>query len=431
MSDAESSLSSSFLSSTDTNDIDGITTSSNSGSSGTTSITTSSKEEAETESSSALSDTSKDDAKNDPPTTITSSSSVSPSAQDLQTHLNSQNKNLCPSTSKRHASSSSSSKSFGLANTQSFGFFTDIPCESWNRMRQITTSTQIRQTFNPDLPNSKINYEPNFSCQFKQRIGGYHLSSNSPKWLCDPHRFIDISTQRMKSRTTHKTNQALFMLDDDELNAGAFLDEDTLPGCVIYSIGINGDFNFEKGVQNLLGHETCEIHIFDMIGDYKDDIPAGLNLHFHHWGITYSKKALLNGKIKSSQASYEGNTMNRLSSWFGFEQQNKLKTLEETVKLLGHEHLPAIDVLNIDCNGCEWDIYKDWFSSDIPRIGQILVDVHRSSSKEKLAQFFDDMYKEGGYVTFHKESKSPQYFGGSKSVEYGFLRLDKEFFDFS
>ncbi len=161
------------------------------------------------------------------------------------------------------------------------------------------------------------------------------------------------------------------------------------------------------------------------MGDYEKDMPTGLNLHFHHWGITNSQSLSSSKSKKPSQAFYEGSLQKKLSRWFGFRQET-FKSFEETVKLLGHDTLPAIDILKIDCEGCEWDVYKDWFSQNIPRIGQILVEVHRSP-QDKVIDFFNDMHNEG-YVTFHKEFNT-QYAGGN-CVEYAFLKLDKEYFKY-
>lgn len=355
-------------------------------------------------------------------------STISQMAQSSESYLSSNVDQLCPSSKN---GKSSSSDPYQLALSHSFGFFNDVPCQTWNRMRQITTKNikhayPAQPLYRINIPHSwyQMNYEPNFSCQFEQRIGG-NGNGDGPKWICDPHRLIGISKERKKkdaaSKEANKTGKSVAIAGDNT-NDNHNTATNRKPGCVIYSIGSNGDFQFEEGVQQLLGPETCEIHIFDM-GDYENTMPTGLNLHFHNWGITNS--ASLNKGSKPSQAFYEGSLRKKFSRWFGFRQE-VFKSFEETVKLLGHDTLPAIDILKIDCEGCEWDVYKDWFSPNIPTIGQVLVEVHRSP-QDKVMNFFDEMYDEG-YVTFHKEFNT-QYARGN-CVEYAFMKLDKDYFDY-
>lgn len=65
-------------------------------------------------------------------------------------------------------------------------------------------------------------YEPDFSCQFRKRVGGNGLG-DGPKWVCDPHRLI------AQSKTRKKANPSK-------------------PGCLIYSVGSCGDFSFETAL---------------------------------------------------------------------------------------------------------------------------------------------------------------------------------------
>ena len=83
---------------------------------------------------------------------------------------------------------------------------------------------------------------------------GGNGNGDGPKWVCDPHRITHIAKERIKS---NKNNS------------------EYIPSCVIYSIGSNGDFQFELGMQEIVGVGVCEIHIFDM-DDYEKDIPKEL-----------------------------------------------------------------------------------------------------------------------------------------------------------
>eukprot|EP00986_Skeletonema_menzelii_P004745 scaffold1658_cov160-Skeletonema_menzelii.AAC.5 len=187
------------------------------------------------------------------------------------------------------------------------------------------------------------------------------------------------------------------------------------PGCVIYSIGSNGDFSFEKGMEEVLGPGTCEYHIFDM-GDLDFEEKMKLQnisrAYYHPWGLE-----------KQGEENLEPG-----AEFYG---------MKDTVKLLGHEILDVIDVFKIDCEKCEWRIYRDWLLSGLPSLQQIQVEIH-SGDLQKMSHSdnhdhditpeipFFDFLEESGYVRFHKEPNI-QYNDGS-CQEYAFLKLDKEFF---
>ena len=173
------------------------------------------------------------------------------------------------------------------------------------------------------------------------------------------------------------------------------------PGCVIYSIGSNGDFSYEKGMQNEIGPGICEFHIFDP-GNYTGMVPAELQrTHFHVWGL----------------ARQDPNAAGQP------EPGKKFYGLKDTIKLLGHENLDMIDIFKIDCEGCELKTFKDWTGPGIPTLHQIQVEIH--NAPPVVIDMFDSLEEEG-YVRYHKEPNI-QFSDGS-AVEYGLLKLDKEFF---
>ena len=185
------------------------------------------------------------------------------------------------------------------------------------------------------------------------------------------------------------------------------------PGCVIYSIGSAGDFSFEKGMEEVLGPGTCEYHIFDM-RDFEEKMKLQniSRAYYHRWGLE-----------KQGEENLEPG-----AEFYG---------MKDTVKLLGHENLDVIDVFKIDCEKCEWRIYRDWLLSGLPSLQQIQVEIH-SGDMQKMSHSdnhdhditpeipFFDFLEESGYVRFHKEPNI-QYNDGS-CQEYAFLKLDKEFF---
>ena len=286
---------------------------------------------------------------------------------------------------------------FKLAYDQSFGFFDDISSDHWRIYQQIVSeyiphknpadprefvpghSVRKQSWFNSPRAFYQTNYEPNFSCAFERRIGG-NGNGDGPKWVCDPHRLKRISQQRKLQ------------------NKG---------GCLVYSIGSNGDYQFESGLQTMLGSpDICEIHIFDF-GDFEEKMPKGLNLHYHRWGIEQGND---NGRENISVED--------------IEKGKQFYSLAETVKLLGHDSRDTIDIFKIDCEKCEWRTWKNWFGPSMPMLQQILVETH-ATPKDYVLPFFNGIM-DNGYVMFHKEPNIQ--FAGGDAMEFAFLKLNNAFF---
>lgn len=282
------------------------------------------------------------------------------------------------------------SDDYQLSSSQSFDFFADVPSKEW-KMRQQICSQYLKHA-NPANPKEHVphhaaafhqnNYDPSFSCSFERKIGG-NSYGDGPKWVCDPHRLIRLSEQRKK-------------------HVPSLREDTSAAGCLVYSVGSMGDFQFETGLQTMLGStDICEIHIFDF-GDYEGKMPKGLNIHYHQWGLK-------NDKDNKSE-----------------DGERKFYSLQETVKKLGHEKRPAIDIFKIDCEGCEWQTFKDWFDPSVPMLQQILVETH-GAPEDAILPFFDTIMEGNDYVMFHKEPNI--WFGGGEATEFAFLKLEKAFFD--
>jgi hypothetical protein len=96
-------------------------------------------------------------------------------------------------------------------------------------------------------------------------------------------------------------------------------------------------------------------------------------------------------------------------------------TLKETVQKLNHDGR-FVDMLRIDCDGCEWNTFPEWLSSGIePR--QLLVSIHGSPRNED--ELFE-MMERNNFAIFHREADT--WYGGMIQ-EYGFLRLHDHFFN--
>ena len=145
------------------------------------------------------------------------------------------------------------------------------------------------------------------------------------------------------------------------------------------------------------------------------DLETPLEIHLHPWGFI---------------------GQNRLQH----ENDSKFKTLRETLTVLGHE-ATYIDLLVLDCEGCEFDLYEDIVEigksgddallnstqSSLPTIFlQLMVQVHGfATPKDQTNSFFSELTNEGEYAIFHK---SAEVGSGGNVQNYGFIKLRKDFF---
>ena len=112
---------------------------------------------------------------------------------------------------------------------------------------------------------------------------------------------------------------------------------------------------------------------------------------------------------------------------FGFRPENKgsmgapgnFKTFKEAVKELGHKG-KSLSILSLDCEGCEWDLYRDILSSDLT-IQQILVQMHGTPFIAN--RFFSTMHN-AGYAIYRREQV------GVGVYDYSFLKLAPSYFGF-
>jgi hypothetical protein len=105
---------------------------------------------------------------------------------------------------------------------------------------------------------------------------------------------------------------------------------------LIYSIGSNGDYQWEDAVQEIL-HGACEIHIFDP-GNFDRGVNnTAKGMIYHPWGLTSSYDQSVNAAINKGKK----------------RKSMVTHSFPEIQKLLGHEGR-TVDIFKIDCEGCEW-----------------------------------------------------------------------------
>ena len=298
---------------------------------------------------------------------------------------------------------------FSLAKKESYGLFDDISHSNWKSMQTHVYDQRKKQGGKPRgivgkighvvinlmKPQDKSNivdpshysdvsqfyqnhWHAEFTCPHEERIGYSDIRS---KYLCNPRRIGPASQIRQK-----KTNN----------------------GCIIYTSTADvNQFSFEKALLDLMRNVDnridCEIHVFSPNKNFEEEtIPEGV--HFHEWGFSGSKV-----ENKDNEAA-------------------QFKTISDTLHSLGHCG-EIIDILSIDCEGCEFDIYNDLFSDQITdscaraSFLQILIQVHGAPSVATNDFFFS--FQKNDYVIFHKEGISQSNGNGQ---DYGFLKLSNEFF---
>ena len=72
----------------------------------------------------------------------------------------------------------------------------------------------------------------------------------------------------------------------------------------------------------------------------------------------------------------------------------EVKTIQDIISSLGHNDR-TIDILKIDCEGCEWESYDTWLNG--PKIRQIQVKLYGiKKAKELLSSAYNS-----NFVVFH------------------------------
>eukprot|EP00051_Salpingoeca_urceolata_P017544 m.239993 g.239993 ORF g.239993 m.239993 type:complete len:384 (-) comp18985_c1_seq2:7-1158(-) len=255
----------------------------------------------------------------------------------------------------------------------SLGFIDDTEA-NWALRQQACRSQQRRQVkqaaanadavryFGRSTSYYQENWEPNFSCAAEKRLG---VMGDGGKWVCDPDR-ID------KKR------------------------------CLVYSVGSNNEFSFERAVLGEISPD-CEVFTFDpTVGAKPRNQPPAVQ--FRPWAVAN----------RDAEVTVAGPNRRRIKA--------RGLQLSSMVRELGHANR-TIDILKIDCEGCEWSTFRTWLGQGFI-IRQILVEVHDWGAGKPPHDFFLHFAK-AGYVIFHKEPNT--MWSGGKCVEFAFLLMDPSF----
>lgn len=132
-------------------------------------------------------------------------------------------------------------------------------------------------------------------------------------------------------------------------------------GCLVYSFGIHESWEWEEKVAHYV---PCEVHAFDPSVNHATNLAPGLT--FHKLGL----QATGTDMSRTHAAEYDA------------IDPNLLLPLNQIMEILGHQNR-TIDVLMMDCEGCEWGVLKQLACSpsrDDRRIKQIVTEFHFQKS---------------------------------------------------
>jgi hypothetical protein len=159
----------------------------------------------------------------------------------------------------------------------------------------------------------------------------------------------------------------------------------------VYSFGIANDFAFDDYWGNL----GCEVHAFDPT---LSAVPAftSKNVNFHFFGLT--------GKVGSGAEKFSDPGYGSII--------HPLYPLNTIIANLGHQGR-TIDILKLDCEGCEWDAFE-YLAIHAPetltQVRTLDVEVHfvrernvRSAADVlKIATFYEHVIVKHGFRPFYK-----------------------------
>jgi hypothetical protein len=125
--------------------------------------------------------------------------------------------------------------------------------------------------------------------------------------------------------------------------------------CLVYSFGINDNTEWEEKIAKEFG---CDVFAFDPTSKFEQNVAPGVT--FHQLGLQCAGMDI----SKTHSVSYEP------------LDPTKLKTLGEIIKLMGHEGR-KLDILRLDCEGCEWGVLKQLAcSGESQLVKQLMVEMH-------------------------------------------------------
>lgn len=125
--------------------------------------------------------------------------------------------------------------------------------------------------------------------------------------------------------------------------------------CLVYSFGVHDSTDWEQKMAREFG---CDVYAFDPTSKFDTNIAPG---------VEFYKLGLQGAGTDMSQTH---------SELYDAIDPTKLRTLGDIREMLGHQ-TRQVDVLRLDCEGCEWGVLKQLACSDDSRmVDQLMVEMH-------------------------------------------------------
>lgn len=180
-------------------------------------------------------------------------------------------------------------------------------------------------------------------------------------------------------------------------------------GCLAVSIGVGGSWELEDRLATTFG---CMVHAFDPTHElhkaHAEHVHSRPRMHFYFLGLG-APPASSSGAGPSSGGEQGG------AGLYGGIAIDRLRPLDGILRIAREGRLrQAVDVLKIDCEGCEWDALADAAQRSpmlLASVQHVLLEVHLTPryglrSAEQINRVFSHLVDHHGFRLFRKPRKN-------------------------